>query len=603
MRRTLPLLALAAALLVPSVAAASPFEPLGDQLRISRTGADSDNEAFAANKAVGYNERDDRYLVVWDGRESATEARRLFGQVLDGGGTPIGDRRVIADVGPDGTTPFDARSPSVVWNPDANEFLVVWAGRPEVGDGRDIFARRVSPDGSPLGSQPTRVSDTGPAATADRDASEPSVAYNGANDEYLVVWAADDTANLHIEIYGQRLTPDASPVGADDFRISRTGSNDTVQTLNVSARVAYDTRDNEYLVAWRGLAGAAGTGSAVRGQRLSPEGDEVGPDDFRVSNPNGPNGFSIFDVGLAYNPDDDTYLVAYDSRTQGGETEIRAQRTAGTVAPVGDEIQVSDMGPEGDTAREAEDPNVIFNRRRGEYVVVWNGDDGADDDFEVFAQRLTAQGAATGANDVRVSFTGAEGEQIPFAGDAHIAFGSRRDEYLVVWDANPGAAAGLGAEKFEIFARRLGDGSEAPPPPPPGGGGGQPAPPPAPVQQEPGQGDATPPLLRLQRSRAQRVLRQGGVKVTATADEDSLFTARGTIALPERAAATLRLTGARTRTRTRRARLTLRLPRRHRAAVARALRRRKSLKATVTVIARNEAGLTRTRRIAVRLVR
>jgi hypothetical protein len=115
--------------------------------------------------------------------------------------------------------------------------------------------------------------------------------------------------------------------------------------------------------------------------------------------------------------------------------------------------------------------------------------------------------------------------------------------------------------------------------------------------------DTTPPLLRLARSRAQRVLRQNGLKVSASADEDSVFSARATINLPGRTARSVRLTGARTRTRARRAKLTLRLPRRQRAAVVRALKRRRSLKAVVTVTARNEAGLTRTRRQTVKLIR
>jgi hypothetical protein len=91
--------------------------------------------------------------------------------------------------------------------------------------------------------------------------------------------------------------------------------------------------------------------------------------------------------------------------------------------------------------------------------------------------------------------------------------------------------------------------------------------------------------------------------VTATTDEDSLFSARGTIAVPGGAARSIRLTGARTRTRARRAALKLKLPRRQRAALAKAFRKRRSLKATITVTARNEAGLTHTRRVVVKLVR
>ena len=598
MRRTLPLLALAAALMLPAGASASPFEPIGDQLRISRMGADSDPDAFAAGKDIGYDERDDRYLVVWDGRDAAPDKRSLFGQVLDGTGEPISGRVTLADQGPDGVTPFEVLSPAVTWNPDANEFLVVWTGRPAAGDGRDVFARRVGPDGSVLDAQPRRVSDTGPAgADPTRDANEPHAAYNPAEHQYLVTWTSDDPGDVHFEVFGQILTSTLNQTGVDDFRISRTGPNDTGQSLNVAARPAYDKKDNRYLVTWRGIAGAS---SAIRGQQLTKEGAEVGPDDYRISNAASSDLFSIFDDDLVYNPDEDAFLVVYDGKRTGGEAEVRAQRMDGDGVPVGDEIRVSDMGFEGSTAFEAEDPELVYNPQRREYLVVWDGDDTADDDFEVFAQRLAPDGSEIGPNDLRLSFTGEEGEQDPFASDAHVAFRSRAGEYLTIWDANPGTA-GLDKDHFEVFGQRLGDGSPAPPAPPvppAGPPGGTP-----PAQQPPLVTDTTAPVLRLLRSRAQRILRLGGVKVMATADEDSLFSARGTIALPGGAARSIRLSGARTRTRARKATLRLKLPRKQRAVLSRALRRSRRLKAIVTVTATNEAGLTRTRRVAVKLVR
>ena len=53
-----------------------------------------------------------------------------------------------------------------------------------------------------------RISDVGPDGNASYDAYAPAVAYNSAEDEYLVVWESDDnTGGLvdeEYEIFGQR---------------------------------------------------------------------------------------------------------------------------------------------------------------------------------------------------------------------------------------------------------------------------------------------------------------------------------------------------------------------------------------------------------------
>jgi hypothetical protein len=327
MRRTLPLAALLALLVLAPAAPAATFAPIGDQLRLSKMGTDGDDTGFVGGKAIGYDERDDRYLAVFNGRDVAPEKRSLFAQPVDPWGAPIGPRKLIADTATDGTTPFDVLDAAVVWNPDAREFLAVWAGRPVAGDGRDIFARRISPDGDPLGTVPTRVSLTGPvAADPQREARGPSVAYNSVDHEYLVVWAADDLHDGHTEVLGQRLRgADALLTGPDDFAISQTGATATEPTDNARPEVAYDSHDDEYMVAWRGQFTTAGSGGVIRAQRLTAAGTETGEDDFRVSNPRSAAAAKVDSVDLAYNPSDDDYLVVYDQEPSGGEREIQAR--------------------------------------------------------------------------------------------------------------------------------------------------------------------------------------------------------------------------------------------------------------------------------------
>src|SRR5437763_325335 len=73
-----------------------------------------------------------------------------------------------------------------------------------------------------------RISHMGPDGNPTYGAFDPAVAYNGAANEYLVVWDGDDNTGLLVndefEIFGHRLSAaTGAPIGANDFRISDMG--------------------------------------------------------------------------------------------------------------------------------------------------------------------------------------------------------------------------------------------------------------------------------------------------------------------------------------------------------------------------------------------
>jgi len=55
----------------------------------------------------------------------------------------------------------------------------------------EIYAQRLAANGSELGTNDFVISDMGPANDDSYQATEPSVAYNATNNEYLVVWQGD----------------------------------------------------------------------------------------------------------------------------------------------------------------------------------------------------------------------------------------------------------------------------------------------------------------------------------------------------------------------------------------------------------------------------
>src|SRR3990172_549075 len=76
----------------------------------------------------------------------------------------------------------------------------------------------------PLGTK-VRVSDMGPDGNimfGPIGLSGNSLAYNSTQDEYLAVWAADDTTDGEFEVWGRRVNAAGVPLGTK-FRISDIG--------------------------------------------------------------------------------------------------------------------------------------------------------------------------------------------------------------------------------------------------------------------------------------------------------------------------------------------------------------------------------------------
>jgi hypothetical protein len=145
---------------------------------------------------VTWNGTTNEYLVVWqDGRNESTRGSDIYGRRVSAAGSPVGgDFRVSGR----NATARDFLA-AVTWNGTANEYLVVWGDyRNESTRWSDIYGRRVSAAGSPVGSD-FRIS--GRNATSWE--SGPAVAWNQAANEYLVVWG--DGRNIYGDIYGRRL--------------------------------------------------------------------------------------------------------------------------------------------------------------------------------------------------------------------------------------------------------------------------------------------------------------------------------------------------------------------------------------------------------------
>ncbi|MCB0036805.1 MAG: hypothetical protein KDE51_22390, partial [Anaerolineales bacterium] len=155
-----------------------------------------------------------------------------------------------------------------------------------------------------------------------------------------------------------------------------------------------------------------------------------------------PNGSTICDIGaVEFDPSLDPVSI-----------------TTGTPNLIGNMLQVSDLGPDGNANYDAYQPAVAYNSTNEEYLVVWYGEDDSgslvDNEFEIFGQRIDALTGAEIGSDFRISDMGGLGDANYDAQFPRVAYNATNNEYLVVWmsDDNSGS---LIDNEFEIFGQRL----------------------------------------------------------------------------------------------------------------------------------------------------
>ncbi len=459
-----------------------------NDFRISDMGTDGDPDFDAYRPAVAYNSVNREYLVVWEGDDNTgllgDYEPEIFGQRINAAtGEEVGanDFR-ISSMGTDDDQYYEgAHYPDVVYNSVNDEYLVVWEGNPGKGslalNEYEIFGQRINgATGAEVGTNDFRISDMGPDGEGKYGGYRPAVAFNSADNEYLVVWQGlDDSgalADYESEIFGQRINgATGAEVGTNDFRISDMGTDGNSDYDAFLPDVAYNSADREYLVVWQGDDSTwplVDDEFEIFGQRINAAtGAQVGANDFRISE-TGPVGNAYYDAlspAVAYNSAHGQYLVVWHgSNADWGEHEIFGQRiNAATGAEMGDnDFRISDMGEE--EAGEGKNPAVAYNSVKGEFVVTWKGVDQTGslsvNESEIFGQRIkAATGQEIGTNDFRISDMGPDGNsQYGVAYYPSIAFNSADDEYLVVWDGSDDAGS-LVFDEFEIYGQRFSRGN------------------------------------------------------------------------------------------------------------------------------------------------
>lgn len=257
--------------------------------------------------AVAYNSLRDEYLVVWTNTRGGGATKDIYARRVHGDGTLSPAVFTIAH-----NANFHNYEPDVAYSPVHDEYLVVYT-YDSAGTGSDIWARRVNWNGSWMSSEFAlgRKSD---------DQHHPAVAYNPDADEYLVVYqntwagggqdidaervqASDGTPLGWVNIVagaGFRSFPDVAHCPASNFyliaytyRSSALGSGDVygkvaswhIGYLSPEIHICDDTNNqgtvavaasaDEYLAVWEDAPNTSTT--EIYARRLAADGTPLGP--------------------------------------------------------------------------------------------------------------------------------------------------------------------------------------------------------------------------------------------------------------------------------------------------------------------------------------
>jgi hypothetical protein len=298
----------------------------------------SNQTVYAIGPAVAYNPDREEYLVVWTNDRPGNDD--IQAQRVSKAGRLVGPAFYIS-----GGAGVERSHPDVTYNSQRGEYLVVWEHNPSAPE---IHARPVAGLGGVTGSEET-IASAGPIAPY-----HPVVAYASTSDKYLVVWYEEGGGFTHV--WGQVLHSDGSLSGSD-FVISK----DPGTQPRINPDVAYNRSRNEYLVVWQQLDPTSmNPDYDIYGRRVQGNGTPLFPQSIEIRRAGGDQSSPAV-AGIPTEPGQGQYLVVMEDWTD----DIIGQRVKGDGTIEGYDLDLSK------TADSIAHPAVAGDEHAQEYLVVW----------------------------------------------------------------------------------------------------------------------------------------------------------------------------------------------------------------------------------------
>jgi len=300
---------------------------------------------------------DGDFVVAWMNHENDFESD-VFARRYSATGAPLGGEIVVNT-----TRGGDQARPAVAMAPSGG-FVVVWDAVAQDGDGS---GRRFSAAGDALGGEfPVNTTTAGGQIS-------PAVASEGAGG-FVVAWKGPGASGAGdvTTAWARRFDAAGAPLG-NDFVV---GSSPIATTEAPALAVA---PDGAFLVAWGTYSNAAGAFSGdVRARRYGPDGAPRGGE--FVANETIPGAQT--EPAAAVGADGDVIVAWTSYAADTGERDIFARRFDADGQPLGGDFRVN-------TAVEGiqSTPSVACDAA-GDCVVTWHSNTPNRTEFDVYAQRF-----------------------------------------------------------------------------------------------------------------------------------------------------------------------------------------------------------------------
>jgi hypothetical protein len=374
---------------------------LGSEFQVNTTTNSSQNDASIAIDADG------DFVIAWESYGQDGSGNGIYAQRYNAAGVRLGSEFQVNT-----TTNNDQRESSIAIDTDG-DFVIVWEGYGQDGDGNGIYAQRYNAAGVRLGSE-FRVN-----TTLSFDQSNASIAID-ADGDFVIVWESFGQDGDGYGIYAQRYSAAGIRIGSE-FQV-----NTFTNSRQNNASIAIDA-DGDFVIAWQSF-GQDGDSYGIYAQRYNAAGVKIGSE-FRVntttnSNQNAPS--------IAIDADGD-FVIAWESRGQDGSGDgIYAQRYNAAGIRIGGEFQVNTF------TNDFQDNASIALDRNGNLVVAWESfeQDGSSDG--IYAQRFANNIPNSGNN----SLLGTTGNDVIYglggddtldggAGNDTLDGGTGNDTYII----------------------------------------------------------------------------------------------------------------------------------------------------------------------------
>lgn len=295
-----------------------------------------------------------------------------------------------------------------------------------------------------IGADDFRITMFGPDGTNAFGAIRPEMAYNHADDEYLVIFIANTdqgpTASDEVELWAQRVSPQGALLGEAELLTDVGGIGTAGPTPNFY-RVIYVPSRNGYFLAYSAVdPDFADNTFRIYGLFLSAAGQPVGTafqpttGGTSVTNQRGE-----LSPDMAYNSAEDEIMLVWERSTDIAEAAVfaRALSAADGSARTGEE-QVDSINVF------SVEVAIAYNPTDNQYLVHWRRGFNQATMFQI----LDAEGQTLLPADRELASAGF------FSSKSNVAFDPLAQQYLIVW-ANSDPAFGMANGAYEIFGRRV----------------------------------------------------------------------------------------------------------------------------------------------------